>query len=165
MAQSVKIIARMKELEDLTRAFPEVSAKAREARLTEALFLLEAEVKKLTPEGAGPIHIRDTIFSQVSLRGEAFWGQVGTPSIYGEAVEHGTKPHFPPVAPILFWVEKILGLSGKEAVGVAHAIVRKIGKKGTYGTHMFQYAFERNKSKVVGILKQIPEDIVKEIMS
>ena len=160
---SVKV--NLKELEDLTKAFPEASKTARRGRITEALLLLEREVKLLTPEGAGPFHLRDTIFQKVEMSGESAWGQVGTPAIYGAAIEYGTKPHFPPIAPLVFWVEKRLGLTGKEAKSVAFAIARKISKKGTYGTHMFQYAFERNRSAVVAMLKQIPEDIVKAVMT
>ena len=163
MAGDINVKVNLKELEDLTKAFPEASLRARRSRITEALLLLEGAVKDLTPEGAGPTHLRDTIFQKVEMFGESVWGMVGTPAIYGAAIEYGTKPHYPPVAPILFWVEKILGLSGKEAKSVAFLIARKISKKGTYGTHMFQYGFERNKSKVIGILKQIPEDIVKAV--
>jgi hypothetical protein len=163
MAESVKIVVDMKPLEELTRRYPEASGKARRARLTEALLLLERAIERLTPEGAGPIHLRDTIFSEVSRRGEAFWGLVGTPAIYGESLEMGTKPHFPPIAPIRFWVEKILGLSGKDAQSAAFCIARAISRRGTKGRHMFEQGFEQNEAQVVGILERIPEDIVKAV--
>ena len=163
MAENIKIVVDLKELEALTRSYPEASAKAVRGRLTEALLLLEAAIKRITPEGAGPIHIRDTIFQEINLRGEAFWGLVGTPAIYGEPLEYGTKPHFPPVAPILFWVEKKLGLMGKEAKSAAFCIARAISKRGTKGQHMFGLGFEQNESRVTSILEQIPEDIVKAV--
>ena len=163
MAGDIKVKVNLKEIEDLSKRYPEASKTARQGRLTEALLLLEREVKRLTPEGAGPIHLRDTIFQKVEMYGESAWGQVGTPAIYGESVEYGTKPHFPPIAPLIFWVEKRLGLSGKEAKSVAFAIARKISKKGTYGTHMFQYGFERNRAQIIAMLRQIPEDIVKAV--
>ena len=158
----LKVTANIKSLEALIARFPEASLFARRSRISEASLLLQRKIMLISPEGAGPIHLRDTIFSAVSI-GEPVRGFVGTPAIYGEAVEMGTKPHFPPVAPILFWVEKKLGLSGKEAVSVAHAIVRKISKKGTYGKYMFKYGLERNRAKVVGILKKIPDDIIRAV--
>ncbi len=163
MADEVKIKVDLKELEALTKRYPEASATARRRRLMEALLLLEAAIKRLTPEGAGPIHIRGTIFSQVVPRGESFWGQVGTPAIYGESLEYGTKPHFPPIAPIRFWVEKRLGLMGREAQSAAFCIARAISRRGTKGAHMFEKGFEMNEARVIGILERIPEDIVKAV--
>jgi len=163
MAENIKMSVDLKALEELTRRYPEASAKATRSRLTEGLLLLEAAVKRLTPEGAGPIHIRDTIFQEVSLRGESFWGLVGTPAIYGESLEYGTKPHFPPIAPIKFWVEKKLGLSGKEAQSAAFCIARAISKRGTKARNMFGLGFEQNEDRVLAILEQIPGDIVQAV--
>jgi hypothetical protein len=163
MAGDISIKVDLKELEALTKRYPEASEKARLGRLTEALLLLEREVKRLTPEGAGPIHLRDTIFQKLEMRGEGAWGMVGTPAIYGESLEYGTRPHFPPIKPILFWVEKKLGLSGKEAKSAAFCIARAISKRGTKGAHMFGKAFDMNENQVMAILERIPEDIVKAV--
>ena len=163
MADAVSIKVDLKELEALAKRYPEASTTARRGRLTEALLLLEREVKRLTPEGAGPIHLRDTIFQRTEMRGESAWGMVGTPAIYGESVEYGTRPHFPPLKPILFWVEKKLGLMGKEAKSAAFCIARAISKRGTKGQHMFQKGFEMNEARVIDILNRIPEDIVKAV--
>jgi len=161
-----KIIVKMDSVKYLTaKLYPEASERARVSRLTEAMLLLKREIKLLTPEGAGPIHLRGTIFQKVSIIGQSVEGILGTPAKYGEAIEDGTKPHFPPVKPILFWVKRKLGLTGKEAKSVAYAIVQKIGKKGTYGTHMFQYGFDRNEQTVINILKQIQSDIVRQVMT
>lgn len=152
----------IKGLQQLSKDFPEASRQARFGRITEALMFLQGVIKDLTPVGAGPYHLRDTIFPKVEM-GEPVMGILGTPAPYGEAIELGTKPHFPPVAPILFWVENKLGLSGKEALSAAYAIVRKIGKTGTYGTHMFQYGFERSEAAIINILNKIPADIVARV--
>lgn len=159
----VKIKTDLKDLEKLTKAFPEVSKTARQGRLTEALLLLEREIKRLTPEGAGPIHLRDTIFQKLEMRGESLWGMVGTPAVYGEPLEYGTRAHFPPLKPILFWVEKKLGLMGKEAKSAAFCIARAISKRGTKGAHMFEKGFEMNEAAVVSILNRIPEDIIRAV--
>lgn len=170
MAENVKIIVHLKALEDLTRRYPEASAKAREARLTEALLLLEATIKHLTPQGAGLLgHIRDTIFQKVNFYGESVWGTVGMGGqafVYGEPLEYGTNPH--PVSEegqksIRLWVEKKLHLSGKEARSAAFCIARAIGKRGTKGAHMFEKGFEMREAKVKEILEKIPEDIVKAV--
>src|SRR4030042_799394 len=147
MADAVKIKVDLTGLEGLIKRYPEASEQARRSRLTEALIRREAAIKRLTPEGAGPIHIRDTIFSHVGIRGESVWGMIGTPAIYGESLEYGTKPHFPPVAPIRFWVERKLGLMGKEAQSAAFCIARAISKRGTKGAHMFEKGFDTNEAR------------------
>jgi hypothetical protein len=43
--------------------------------------------------------------------------QVGTPLEYGDYVEFGTRPHFPPIKPIFQWVENNLNVT---SVGIAY---------------------------------------------
>ena len=163
MAEAVRMIVDMQEVAALTTCFPEASMTARQSRLTEGLLLLEREIKRLAPEGAGPIHLRDTIFTKVEMAGEKAWGMIGTPAVYGEPVEYGTLAHFPPVKPILFWVQRKLGLSGDEAKSAAFCIARAISKRGTKGAKMFGQGFEKNEAQVVAILNRIPEDIVRAV--
>ncbi len=155
-----RIVVHLGEIEELVKQFPAEVRAAREAKLTEALLLLERTVKSLTPGGAGPIHLRETMFHQVTGYGDRLHGLLGTPAIYGESLEYGTKPHFPPVGPLRYWVEKKLGLQGNEAASVAYLIARSIAKKGTKGAQMFEKGFDREESRVIGIL----EDIVPEIL-
>ena len=148
-------------LEKLIQRFPEASTAARREKITLAALLLERAIKEQTPEGAGPIHLRDTIFQKVQQSGVAVWGTVGTPAVYGEPVEMGTRPHFPPVAPIRFWVEKKLGYSGKEAQSVAFLIARAISRRGTKPRKMFHRGMDENRARVTAILENIPEAIIR----
>lgn len=159
----LKITADLSGAERLMKNFPLSSRAAQISRITEALLLLEREIKKETPVGAGPTHLRDTIFHKVQSYGEPIWGMVATPAKYGESVEMGTRPHFPPVAPIQFWVEKQMGLTGKEAKSVTHAIVRAIGRRGTKARKMFGTSVDARRAQVIKILEQIPADILKRI--
>ena len=158
-----KIKVDLRDVEELARRFPKVSVAAAEAKATEALQLLEREVISGTPYGAGPIHLRETIHGKVRTMGRTVVGILGTPLEHGEPVELGTKPHFPPLGPIQFWVEKKLGYMGKEAESVAFLVARAISRRGTKGAQMFENAFEDNEYKVVHILNEIPEEIVRRI--
>jgi hypothetical protein len=158
----VKTIVKLDALKALITKYPDVSQNAQVSRITEVLLLLENVVKTLTPVGAGPIHLRDTIFHQVSI-GQPIVGILGTPCVYGEAVEMGTAPHFPPIAPIQFWVENKLGITGKQAQSVAFAIAKTISKRGTKGTAMFDKGFSENEATIISILEMIPNDIVKAV--
>jgi hypothetical protein len=159
----VEIKVDLKDVERLTREYPVVSQQVREAKITEALALLERMVRDETPVGAGPIHLRDTIHPTVGVTGEKVWGILGTPAVYGESVEFGTKPHFPPVGPLVHWVERKLGIQGKEAQSVAFLIARAISKRGTKGAAMFGKGFEQAEAAVTRILMEIPEEIVRRV--
>lgn len=158
-----RIIVDLSDLERLTALYPKESKDVRESKLTEALALLERAVKPGTPEGAGPIHLRDTIFPKVSISGKKVSGQLGTPLAHGEPVELGTRPHFPPTAPIQHWVEKKLGYSGKEAASIAFLIARAISRRGTKGARMFEKGFDENEAAVRRILESIPAEIIQRI--
>lgn len=153
----------MKGIEDLIRRFPEASRKAREARITEALLFLERAVAGHTPEGAGPVHIRETYHSKVRMTGERVWGTMGTPVKYGEPLELGSKPHFPPLGPLRYWVERKLGYTGREAASVAFLIARAISRRGTKPARMFGRALDENEARVIRILEHIPADIIRSI--
>lgn len=158
-----KIIVKMDSLKELTRKYPEASQNARVSRITQALLLLERAVKLKTPVGAGPIHLRDTIFQRVTVGGAAVAGILGSPAAYGEPVEMGTKPHFPPIAPLQFWVEKKLGLEGKAATSVAYAIATIMSRSSRLGVKMFEKGFSENEAAVIRILQEIPGDIIKSV--
>lgn len=150
------------ELERLIRKYPEISRDVREAKILEALALLESAVKKGTPYGAGPIHLRDTVHGKVRVRGQKVTGILGTPMEHGMPVEMGTKPHFPPIGPLEFWVEKKLGIEDeKQARSVAYAIAWKIKRKGTEGKEMFKGGLDENEHRVMSILQDIGPEIVR----
>ncbi|MBW2606139.1 MAG: hypothetical protein JRD05_00740 [Deltaproteobacteria bacterium] len=155
-----RIMVDLRDLERLTMMYPKISMDVRESKLTEAMALLERAVKLKTPEGAGPIHLRDSIHPKVSISGKKVKGLLGTPLAHGEPREFGTKPHFPPIGPIQHWVEKKLGKSGDEAKSIAFAIAITIARRGTKGAHMFDKGFEENEAQVKRILESIPAEII-----
>jgi len=158
-----KVKVDLRELEALVKRYPDASKKARMRRLTEAVNLLEREIKRETPYGAGPIHLRDTIHGAVKEYGEKTAGILGTPMEYGEPVELGTRPHFPPIGPIEHWVRVKLRLPDEIAPSVAFLIARAISRRGTKGAKMFEHGFEENRLRVENILRQIPGDITNQL--
>lgn len=55
----------IKDLEKLTKDYPEASREATISRVTEVVKLLQREVKLKTPRGVEDIPLRNTIFSKV----------------------------------------------------------------------------------------------------
>lgn len=142
--------------EIVARAFevaPEVAREELLAGVTEADALLEREVKEGTPVGVGGGGgLRGSIGSAETVLADSVLGLVSSSAIHAQPVELGSRPHFPPVAPIRDWVEHKLGISQDQSEGVAFAIARTIAKRGTKGHFMFRNAFEANELQVLQIL-------------
>lgn len=121
--------------------------------VTEASMFTEREVKERTPtSGAGTL--RDSIGAlPVTISGTAVSSGVGTSLSYAAAVELGSKPHWAPIAPLLDWVQRKLGLTGEEAEAAAQSIQYKIAARGTEGAFMFRDGFAHADAFVRGLLK------------
>ena len=132
---------------------PEYSNQQLIAGMTEATLLLEREVKDGFPAVSGLT--RAGIFSDAFSTSAGVLGVVGSNSIAAVAVELGTKPHRPPVEPILMWVNEKLGLRGKEARGVAFAIANKIAAVGTKAQHPFGKATVQQSQAVFSIFEKV----------
>ena len=60
-----------------------------------------------------------------------------------------SRPHTPPIEPLLLWVRDILGKSGDEGFAAARGIQRKIRARGTKARPYFAQAAERHEGAVV----------------
>ena len=127
--------------------------------------LLVPQIKAETPRGATNKLANSTVFQvlgraedmRMEIRQSAF-STDGFP--YGKAVRTGTKPHFPPIDPLIPWVMKKLGVAGSEAHQVAFLVARKISKVGTKAQPYHITVFNRNSSK----LKEMLGDAVGQVM-
>jgi len=73
---------------------------------------------------------------------------------YAGIVERGSRPHWPPKAPIKRWVKRVISPPDKEVDGITYAIRKKIAEEGTDPVYMVQNNFERMQQ----ILKEVAED-------
>jgi hypothetical protein len=97
------------------------------------------EARQRTPVGATGL-LRASIATRLVqgedaatlVRGEVFTGEQAP---YAQAVEEGTAPHFPPIAPLKLWAARVLGNEQ-----LAWAVAVAISRRGTQGKHMFQDA-------------------------
>ena len=129
------------------RRAPELVQRELRAFVADATAHLQSEVQRLTPTTAGTL--RASIVGDVRvLPGIGVEGVVGTPLAYAVPVEMGTKPHMPPVAPLVLWAQQKLGVRGDEALSAAYAVARKIARRGTEGQFMFRDTFESNEAAI-----------------
>lgn len=135
-------------LERAMQSAPTVVEAELKAFTAAALMYLEGEVKDRTPQGAHG-HLAQSITSEA--RGglaDGVLGVVGSPLPYAIPVELGTKPHMPPVQPLVDWVMHKLGKGGSEAESIAWRIAWKIKHHGTKGAFMFKGAFDAGQDEV-----------------
>lgn len=135
-------------LERTMQTAPTVVEAELKAFTAAALMYLEGEVKDRTPQGAHG-HLAQSITSEA--RGglaDGVLGVVGSPLPYAIPVELGTKPHMPPILPLVDWVTQKLGKGGSEAESIARRIAWKIKHHGTKGAFMFQGAFDAGQDEV-----------------
>lgn len=109
-----------------------------ETAMLGSLLYLEGQTAERTPTNLGTL--RRSYISRVSTFIDAVFGEMSSPVTYAMPIEMGTRPHFPPLEPLINWVEAKLGLVGDEAEGAARGIQRKIGRFGTPGYGMARYA-------------------------
>lgn len=128
----------------------------------EAALLLQRETVELTPSGAsGGAGLRASIQAREPERtSDGIIGAVATPFQYAIPVELGSKPHMPPIAPLMDWAQAVLGVAPAEAKSVAFAIARKIARRGTPARRMFGQAFEKNLPQVERIYAAAAQRIV-----
>lgn len=75
---------------------------------------------------------------------------------YAVFVHEGTRPHFPPLAPLETWVRRKLKKTGPEAEEIARRIQRHIGFHGTKPFPFFRIAEKKYRGE---ILKQIGKEV------
>lgn len=129
--------------------------------MTEATLLLEREVKDAFPSVSGLT--RGSITQDAFSTPAGVLGVVGSPSIAAVAVELGTKPHRPPVEPLIAWVREKLGIAGPEARGVAFRIASKIAREGTKAQRPFGKTWERQAAAVAAIFDDVARQVVDKL--
>jgi hypothetical protein len=58
-------------------------------------------------------------------------------------VHFGTKPHWPPRAPLVRWAKKKFGLTDRDAKRVGYLVSRKISRKGTEAKPFMDHALDK----------------------
>jgi hypothetical protein len=149
------------DLNTLVNSFAQIDEVSRHelfAATWESSLKIERDVKELTSTGATGLAVKSIGAQGPQMLPEGVVGLVSSSLNYIVALELGTKPHFPPLQPIIDWVVEVLDIQENDAdvsaEKVAFAIARKISKEGTKGQHMFKRGFEMNEQLVKDRMQQ-----------
>lgn len=91
-----------------------------------------------------------------TLRQSTHWAPLSKGAqVYNDAphfpfMEYGTRPHFPPIAPLVVWATRKFGVDEMEAEGIAWAVAKKISREGTAPRGFFRKAMLRMQAIVEG---------------
>lgn len=117
------------------------------------------------------------------IEGRTIEGGVGTHVAYALPVEFGSRPHWPPLAPIELWVKRKLRpqvlavsirtrrpsrtLRGEAAQAAirrtAFLVARKIARRGTQPRRVFTLGLEEARPKMTEIFDRLPVAIVRKL--
>lgn len=150
-------------LQNALASFPDIAVPILARATLEATMLFEREVKEHTPTGASHALRESILSSGPDILGWDVQGSVGTALEYAEPVELGSKPHFPPIAPLVDWARAKFGLPEDEARSRAFAVARTISKKGTKAAHMFAQAAELTAPQIQQIFDSALAEILAEV--
>lgn len=120
------------------------------------------EVARAAKRGA-PKAFSNLVNSIRAQRVGALHYEVSEGMNYGRAVEEGTRPHFPNPDALRPWVERVLGVSGKEADDKAWMIARAISKRGTRAQPYMQPAADANRSRLFELVQQGVDEGLREV--
>jgi hypothetical protein len=110
------------------------------------LLAMERTAKKAAPVDRGGL--RASITPDIRQRANVIEGAIGSNRKYAPAQEGGTKPFWPPWAPIFQWARRKLKGDEKRARGLAYVVRRRIAQRGIKAKHYLKKAFEENEERI-----------------
>ncbi len=170
------------EIDHLAKLMPwmaEVIAEEMKAAMDESGLLLTGLVADRTPVNYGILRSSIEFPQGYVVRGTPVAEITGTIAAskkenisgasaheYANYVEFGTRPHFPPVAPLILWALRKFGVGVDEAYEIARGVQFRIAARGTEGVHMFRDAWQLGgKTKVQGFFRQVPVKAIRRYSS
>ncbi len=128
--------------------------------------MLRREVMTRTPVGASG-NLRGSIFTEIKGEGrDALRGVVASRAPYAGYVEFGRRPGgaMPPWregSPLHRWVVRNLESRDGDFESTAFLVARAIARRGIPGRRMFARAFEDNRSRIEGRIRELLDEIAR----
>lgn len=161
MAEPIEV-----DVKGLIEAQQKVEQTIRDARGTpmhnafrSATLLVQRDAKKLSPVNTG--RLRASIMPELRVEGNTIMGVVGSSVLYAPFMEFGTgtpaghSPHVPPMGVLSGWAAR----HGMTAFAVWYAIMMR---GGLVPRRYLQQAFEDNREKIVSLIEDAADRIVKK---
>ena len=126
-------------LEAALRRSRQVVAQEQVRAMTRSLLLVEGDARRNVRQDTR--QLMNSITHRQRMAGDALVGEVGPSVRYGLYVEKGSRPHWPPRAPLEGWARRH---------GVSVFVVqRAIARRGTRARPFLLPAYEKNRDTIV----------------
>ncbi len=126
-------------------AAPNVIDQEMRKTMAGSVLILEGAIAERSPVGVTGI-LRGATASAVTGTGISVTGRVWNPTIYGPAVELGSRGHWAPLANILRWARRAIG--GRDVNRVARAVWIAIARRGTKAKPFWGPAWKAKQAEV-----------------
>lgn len=124
---------------------PAIALDEMETTIGSLMLYLQRETQENTPTDLGALRSAFVTDVQAFTQLDAVFGTLSNALPYAIPVELGTKPHFPPLAPLADWALRHIeyftdGEGVPDPWQIARGIQRKIGRQGSPGYGMARFA-------------------------
>jgi hypothetical protein len=140
-------------LEAALRRSPQVVAQEQVRAMTRSLLLVEGDARRGVRQDSR--QLMNSITHRQRMAGETLVGEVGPSMRYGLYVEKGTRPHWPPRAPLEGWARR-------HGIPV-YAVQRAIARRGTKARPFLVPAFTKNAATIVRLFAQAGAAVTVEL--
>ena len=136
---------------------PAIVRRAELAAIRAAMPFLQRKLALATPTGATGL-ARSSVTAEMATGSvpSGFVGYGGMPSLYIRFVEEGTRPHWPPLAPLAYWAARKFGypVGSPEAKRAGYLVARKISRVGTKGQHFVEKTADAHRAKAQDLMRR-----------
>ncbi|MBI3320018.1 MAG: HK97 gp10 family phage protein [Candidatus Omnitrophica bacterium] len=146
----------LSRLQDSPTRFRQAFRESGTELMLKALGVLQRAVALRTPVNTGQLRASVGL-SQPVVSEKSVEGRLGTNVVYAMPVEFGSRPHWPPRAPIEFWVKRKLRVPAHQVRPVAFLVARKIARRGTPAKEMFRTGLEESRQQLAKLFDQLPQ--------
>lgn len=109
--------------------------------------------------GAPPAVDEGTLMRSVSSHSILKGAMITVDAPHAAFMEYGTRPHTPPLQPLVDWAKRKFGVDEKRAKAIAWAVRGKIKKVGTKPRHYMRRTVVELRFKIV------PEEVERELLA
>lgn len=128
-----------------------------------ATLVFKGTIQPLSPINTGIL--RQGVQTSITGSGTEIVGKVFDPVAYAMPVEMGSRPHFPPIAPLQLWVRRKLGITDeRESRSVAFLIARAISKRGTKAAEFFKRGIDAGRGQAETLFSKANERIASRLV-
>jgi hypothetical protein len=141
-----------------------IVAEEQQRAMEASVLQVKGAILPFVPVNLGAL--RQGVQAMVSGTPANLSGKVFDPITYASAVEHGTRPHFPPLGPIELWVRRKLGIpEGRQSRSVAFLVARAISRRGTKAVQFFKRGWDSSEGQVRARFRDAQARIVARIVA